>query len=40
MRLIRLADRMIHMVPILPKRLQDTRLDRLWKWIEALARGA
>jgi len=39
MRLIELVDKLLHGVPFLPERLQDTCLDRLWKWIERLAEG-
>jgi len=36
MNLIKLADKIIHSIPILPKKLQGTWPDKIWKRIENL----
>ncbi|MCW4040022.1 MAG: hypothetical protein NWE83_04620 [Candidatus Bathyarchaeota archaeon] len=37
MNLVKLVDKMIHCVPIVPNKLQGTWLDRLWDRIETLS---
>lgn len=39
MKLVELIDQIIHKIPYLPKKLQLTWVDLLWKRVERLAEG-